>query len=49
MTIYKAIKSLVTYAIKNNLIEQADEIWAINSICQALELDAFEDCESQEA
>ena len=49
MTIYTAIKSLVTYAIKNNLIEKADEIWAINSICQALELDAFEDCESQDA
>ena len=45
MTIYQAIKSLVSYAEDNGLIESADFIYGINSICQALGLDTFEDCD----
>ena len=49
MDINTAVKSLVNYAIINNLIEKSDEIWAINSVCQALNMDAFEECEAQNA
>ena len=49
MDINTAVKSLVNYAINNNLIEKSDEIWAINSVCQALNMDAFEECEVQNA
>ena len=49
MDINTAVKSLVNYAINNNLIEKSDEIWAINSVCQALNMDAFEECEAQNA
>ena len=45
MTIFEAVKALVNYAEKNELIEAADRIYSINTICQALGLDSFDDCE----
>lgn len=44
MSIYEAIKALVQYGIKENLIEKYDEIYTVNQICAALSLDNFEDC-----
>ena len=49
MNINVAVKSLVNYAIKNEMIEKWDEIWAINTVCQALNMDAFEDCKAENA
>ncbi len=46
MDINVAIKSLVEYAISNDMIEKADEIWAINTVCQALNIDAYEECQA---
>ena len=48
MTVFEAIKALTLYAEKNGLIEKADEIFAINQLCQALGLDSFEDCEAKD-
>ena len=48
MNVNSAVKSLVHYAQKNNMIEKDDEIWAINSLCEALGLDSFEDCEAED-
>jgi len=48
MTIFEAIKGLVLYAEKNSMIEKEDEIFAINQLCQALEMDTFEDTEITE-
>lgn len=48
MNINSSIKGLVKYAVINNMIEKDDEIWAINSLCQALSVEAFEDCEAQD-
>ncbi len=47
MEINVAIKSLVEYAISNDMIEKADEIWAINTVCQALNMDAYAECEAE--
>lgn len=49
MNINTAVKSLVKYAISNGMIEKWDEIWAINTVCQALNMDSFEDCEAENA
>lgn len=49
MNINTAVKSLVRYAIDNEMIEKWDEIWAINTICQALNMDSFEDCKAENA
>ena len=49
MNINVAVKSLVNYAIKNEMIEKWDEIWAINTVCQALNMDSFVDCEAENA
>ena len=49
MNINVAVKSLVNYAIKNEMIEKWDEIWAINTVCQALNMDSFEDYEAENA
>lgn len=49
MNINVAVKSLVRYAISNGMIEKWDEIWAINTVCQALNMDSFEDCEAENA
>ncbi len=48
MNIFEAIKSLVKYAIDNEMIEKEDEIWAINRICEALKIDSFEESEAKE-
>ena len=48
MNIFEAIKSLVNYAINNQMIEKEDEIWATNQICEALSIDTFEECEAKE-
>lgn len=49
MNINVAVKSLVRYAINNGMIEKWDEIWAINTVCQALNMDSFDDCEAENA
>lgn len=49
MNINTAVKSLVRYAIDNEMIEKWDEIWATNTVCQALNMDSFEDCEAENA
>lgn len=49
MNIFEAIKSLVKYAIDNEMIEKEDEIWAINRICEALKIDSFEEGEAKES
>ena len=48
MNIFEAIKALADYALNNGLIEKEDCIFSINSLCQALELVSFEDCEVKE-
>lgn len=45
MKIFEAIKALSDYGIKKGLIEAEDTVYIINSICQELNLDYFEDCE----
>ena len=45
MTIFEAIKALVSYALKENLIEKADEIYITNRLLESLNLDDFEDVE----
>lgn len=49
MNIFEVIKSLVKYAIDNEMIEKEDEIWAINRICEALKIDSFEEGEAKES
>lgn len=41
MNIYEAIKSLVAYGIRENLIEKEDEIWAVNRILEILAMDSI--------
>lgn len=43
MNIFQAISALADYAEKNSLIEKEDRIFIINQICQALNLDTFEE------
>ena len=45
MTIFEAVKALSQYAVKNGLIEKEDVIFSINQLCQALNMESFEDCE----
>ncbi len=45
MKIFEAVKALTQYGVAENLIEKDDMIYIINSICQALEIDAYEDAE----
>mgnify|MGYP005835644767 FL=1 len=49
MNIFEAIKSLVNYAINNQMIEKEDEIWATNQIGEALSIDTYEECEAKES
>lgn len=49
MDINTAVKSLVQYAINNDMIKKEDEIWAINTVCQALGMDAYEDAKAENA
>jgi len=48
MTIYEAIQSLVSYAVREGLIEKEDTVYAVNTVCQALELTAMEDAAADE-
>lgn len=48
MTIFEAIRSLVCYAAREGLIEKEDTIYAVNSVCQALQLPAMEEGEADE-
>lgn len=48
MEINIAIKSLVKYAMDKGLIKPADEIYSINQIIEALNLDSFDECEARE-
>lgn len=43
MSIWGAIKSLVSYGVDHKLIEKEDQVYITNSICQALQLEAYED------
>lgn len=49
MNIFEAIKSLVKYGIDNKMLEEEDEIWAINRVCEALKLDSYEESEAKES
>ena len=49
MNIFEAIKSLVAYAVRENLIEKEDKIWAVNRILEILALDSIpEDAQANE-
>lgn len=43
--ISESISKLVQYGIQNDLIQEADKIYATNRILEILQLDEFEDCE----
>ena len=43
MNIHESVAALAAYAVEKGLIEQADFIWAVNSLCQALGLDSWEE------
>lgn len=49
--INKSIKQLVRYAVACGLVEEQDEIWAVNRLLEVLQLDSFEDValENEEA
>ena len=42
MNIYEAIKSLVEFGVKENLIETEDKVWAVNRILEILSIDEYE-------
>jgi UDPglucose--hexose-1-phosphate uridylyltransferase len=42
MNIYEAIKSLVEFGVKENLIEAEDKVWAVNRILEILNMDSME-------
>ena len=42
MNIYEAINSLVAYGVRENLIEEADKVWAVNRILEILDMDSME-------
>ncbi len=43
MEIFSAISALTQYGINKKLIEPEDRVYTVNQICQALNLDTFED------
>ena len=45
MEIFEAIKALTQYAINEKLIEKEDEVYCINSLCQVLNIDFYEDAD----
>jgi UDPglucose--hexose-1-phosphate uridylyltransferase len=45
MSIFQAVKALVNYALNEGLIEKEDVVFSVNQVCQALNLDSFEDSE----
>ena len=42
MNIHESVAALAAYAVEKNLVEQADRVWAVNSLCQALGLDSWQ-------
>ena len=42
MNIYEAIKSLIEYGVRENLIEKEDKIWATNRVLEILSLDGID-------
>ncbi len=48
MTDFQAIKALVNYAVNNQLIEEADRIYAINSVCQIMNMANYENSDISE-
>ncbi|SCZ08235.1 UDP-glucose--hexose-1-phosphate uridylyltransferase [Alkaliphilus peptidifermentans] len=48
MNIYKEIKRLVNYGIRNNLVEEADAFYRINKILEVLDIDDFVDVDIEE-
>ena len=46
MNIHESVAVLAAYAVDKGLIDQADFIWAVNSLCQALNLDSWEEPET---
>ena len=46
--IYKAIDEIVDYAIKRELIEEEDRVWAINRLLKLLSLDEWQGTEMEE-
>ena len=46
--IYKAIGEIVDYAIKRELIEEEDRVWAINRLLKLLSLDEWQGAEMEE-
>ena len=45
MNIYEAITALSDYAVRTGLIEEADRVYSVNSLLEALQLDSYESCE----
>lgn len=45
MNIYEAITALSDYAVRTGLIEDADRVYSVNSLLEALQLDSYEPCE----
>lgn len=43
MNIHESVAALAAYAVDKGLIAQADFVWAVNSLCQALNLDSWEE------
>ena len=46
MNIHESVAALAAYAVEKNLVEQADRVWAVNSLCQALGLDSWQSPET---
>ena len=43
MNIHESVAALAAYAVGRGLMGQADFVWAVNSLCQALGLDSWEE------
>ena len=43
-----AVKALVQYALKTGLVEEGEEIWAENTVLDALTADSFPETEVSE-
>lgn len=42
MNIFEAINSLVSFGVRENLIEETDKVWAVNRVLEILDLDSME-------
>lgn len=47
MTVFEAVTALINYAVKENLIENEDRIWATNGVLRIMKLDSYEEQEPQ--